>query len=112
MIPSFIQGLHDETLRQKMEVWRQDYRPKVNKLSIVILMALQKDAIERDDIVDFETISDSESDSEPAPEPSSEVGEFGPRSRIFKQEDIKAVGEILRKIYRWWNSQMLQFLKE
>ena len=90
MIPCFINGLYDQQVKQRMEVWWADNKHKVNQFSIVILMAMQKD-----DIPDFETVTDSESDSEPT------VGEFGPRSKIFKQEDIKAVGEILRKIFAW-----------
>ena len=87
--------INDQQVKQRMEVWWADHKPKVNRFSIVILMAMQKDDIEGDDIPDFETVTDSECDSEPT------VGEFGPRSKIFKQEDIKAVGEILRKIFRW-----------
>ena len=61
-------------------------------------MALQKDAIERDDIVDFE---DGISDSEPTPEPALEVGEFGVNTKNFKKEDIQTGGEILRNIFEF-----------
>ena len=94
MIPCFINGLYDQQVKQRMEVWWADNKHKVNQFSIVILMAMQKDDKEGDDIVDFETVADLES-----PEPA--VGEFGPRSKTFNQEDIKAVGEILRKIFDW-----------